>query len=232
MQEKITMVPFTCSSGWYHWSKIQPRKGTLEEHFMENQLIPFNFEGMQARTIIKNDDTWFVAKDVADALGYSDTQAMTRRLDDDEISTCTDDLSGQVRQISIINESGLYSSILGSTKPIAKSFKKWVRSVVIPDYRRRLIEENRRLLGEKNGLCESLGKTPVWQFLNYAKNIGKFDEKTGLPFFNEVRDFDYPQSRASPDQFLEFLKAYKDKMIGNLILKKNADRWYVDSISS
>lgn len=101
-----------------------------------NEISIFHFQGSEVRIVNVNDEPWFVAKDVAKILGYSDTQAMTRRLDDDEVSTCTDNSSGQVRYIAIINESGLYNAALGSTKPEAKAFKKWVTSEVLPSIRK------------------------------------------------------------------------------------------------
>ena len=88
-----------------------------------NEISIFHFQGSEVRIVNVNDEPWFVAKDVAKILGYSDTQAMTRRLDDDEVSTCTDNSSGQVRYITIINESGLYNAALGSTKPEARRLR-------------------------------------------------------------------------------------------------------------
>ena len=102
-----------------------------------NDIRKFDFHGAAVR-VVRDDqgEPWFVAKDIAEVLDYSDTQAMTRRLDDDEQSTCTDDSSGQVRHIRIISESGLYSAILGSSKPEAKTFKRWVTGEVLPSIRR------------------------------------------------------------------------------------------------
>lgn len=93
-------------------------------------------EGQEIRVVDKDGEPWFVAKDVAVALDYSDTQAMTRRIDSEDVSTCTDTASGQVRHLSIINESGLYASILGSMKPEAKAFKRWVTHEVLPSIRK------------------------------------------------------------------------------------------------
>jgi prophage antirepressor-like protein len=102
-----------------------------------NELINFEFaKERRMRGLERGGEPWVVAKDVADLLGYSDTQAMTRRLDDDEISTCTDKSSGQAREITIISESGLFNAILGSQKPEAKAFRKWVTSVVLPAIRK------------------------------------------------------------------------------------------------
>ncbi|ABB39600.1 prophage antirepressor [Oleidesulfovibrio alaskensis G20] len=69
-------------------------------------------------------EIWFVAKDVCDALTI-DTSNLSKLLDDDERSTCPVQYTDQVRAVSIINESGLYSLILRSRKPEAKRFKKW-----------------------------------------------------------------------------------------------------------
>lgn len=104
---------------------------------MSNSIMNFNFEGADVRVNTdENNNPWFVAKDVAEILGYSDTNAMTRRMDSDEVKTCADKSSGQVRNIYIISESGLYRAILGSRKPEAKAFKRWVTHEVLPSIRK------------------------------------------------------------------------------------------------
>ena len=87
---------------------------------------------------------WFIAQHVADALGYSDTNAMTRHLDEDEVSYITmefapdnlTDANPMARKFTIVNESGLYSAAFRSRKPQAKNFKKWVTAEVLPAIRR------------------------------------------------------------------------------------------------
>lgn len=84
-------------------------------------------------------EPWFVAMDIADILGYSDAYEMTKRLDDDEKSNRQIAGSGPAtggRGVIVINESGLYSAILGSQKDEAKRFKKWVTSEVLPSIRK------------------------------------------------------------------------------------------------
>lgn len=100
-----------------------------------NQLQVFqNNEFGQIRSITINDQPWFVGKDVADSLGYSETNAMTRRLDDEDfMSTKLTDMN--MKSI-LINESGLYAAILGSQLPSAKKFKRWVTSEVLPAIRK------------------------------------------------------------------------------------------------
>lgn len=101
-----------------------------------NQLVAFQFGKREVRTVIIDNEPWFVAKDVAGILGYSTTNRMTERLDDDEKGTrklCT--LGGD-QEMTIINESGLYNAILGSNKSDAKKFKKWVTAEVLPSIRK------------------------------------------------------------------------------------------------
>ncbi len=84
------------------------------------------------KTLIINEEPWFVGKDVAGVLGYLDTSdALKRHIDeDDNLSRCFTD-SGQNRNMYIINESGLYSLIILSKLPTAKKFKHWITSEVL-----------------------------------------------------------------------------------------------------
>ena len=101
------------------------------------QLVAFQFGKREVRTVIVDNEPWFVAKDVAEILGYSETNRMTSRLDEDEISKRqSTDSVGRRTEIIIINESGLYNAILGSNKPDAKKFKKWVTAEVLPSIRK------------------------------------------------------------------------------------------------
>lgn len=89
------------------------------------------------RTIEKDGEPWFVGKDVAVVLGYGDTdQALRKHIDDEDKLTRPFDGSGQNRQMTIINESGLYSLVLSSKLPTAKKFKRWVTSEIIPSIRK------------------------------------------------------------------------------------------------
>ena len=103
---------------------------------MTKSIEKFNFNGKEIRTINKEGEPWFVAKDVADILEYSETEKMLRRLDDEEKLSSQFGGSGQSRDMIVINESGLYSAIIGSTKPEAKAFKKWITSEVLPQIRK------------------------------------------------------------------------------------------------
>ena len=99
-----------------------------------NKLQNFsNPEFGQIRTIEKDNEIWFIGRDVAKALGYSNTpKAIRDHVDEDDKLTERIVLSGQNREIIIINESGLYSLVLSSKLPTAKQFKRWVTSEVLP----------------------------------------------------------------------------------------------------
>lgn len=91
----------------------------------------------QVRTIEIDGEPWFVGKDVAEALGYSDTdKAIRNHVDAEDKLTRQFGGSGQNRNMTAINESGLYSLILSSKLPTAKDFKRWITKEVIPSIRK------------------------------------------------------------------------------------------------
>lgn len=102
-----------------------------------NELQNFNFSGQDVRIITINDEPWFVGKDVADIIGYSNSRkALSDHVDDEDKGVTKSDTLGGNQNITIINESGLYSLILKSKKPEAKQFKRWVTSEVLPTIRK------------------------------------------------------------------------------------------------
>ena len=104
---------------------------------MSNIKIFENAEFGQVRTVMIDGEPWFVGKDVAEALGYKDTdQALRKHVDNEDKLTSQFDGSGQKREMHIINESGLYSMIFGSKLESAKKFKHWVTAEVLPAIRK------------------------------------------------------------------------------------------------
>lgn len=104
---------------------------------MANEVQVFNFEQMNVRTVIIDGEPWFVGKDVAVALGYSNTKdALNRHVDDEDKQGSRFTTSGQSREMTVINESGVYSLIFGSKLPSAKQFKRWVKTEVLPSIRK------------------------------------------------------------------------------------------------
>jgi anti-repressor protein len=95
-----------------------------------------NEEFGAVRTVVVDDVPYFVGRDVAEILGYSNfAKAIRDHVDDEDKLTERIVLSGQNREVGVINESGLYSLILSSKMPNAKKFKRWVTSEVLPAIR-------------------------------------------------------------------------------------------------
>jgi BRO family, N-terminal domain len=87
------------------------------------------------RTVIKDGEAWFVAKDVCDILDIGDPSKAVDRLDEDETGTTSIRTTSGPRELLTVNESGLYGLIFTSRKPEAKRFRKWVTSEVLPAIR-------------------------------------------------------------------------------------------------
>lgn len=103
---------------------------------MEGLQIFSNAEFGDVRTLVLNNEPWFVGKDVAGVLGYSNPQKAVRDHIDDDDKTLNESFTVNGTQGVLINESGLYSLILSSKLPNAKAFKRWVTSEVLPAIRK------------------------------------------------------------------------------------------------
>lgn len=96
-----------------------------------------NPEFGQVRTVTVKNEPWFVGKDVAEALGYSNTRdAMAKHVDTEDKGVAKCDTPSGSQEMTVINESGLYSLVLSSKLPSAKEFKRWITHEVIPAIRK------------------------------------------------------------------------------------------------
>lgn len=108
---------------------------------MSNNLQVFNFESNEVRTLLINNEPWFVGRDVASVLGYSNvSDALIKHVDNEDRRKIDEiafrDTIGRNQKPLLINESGLYSLILNSKLDSAKKFKRWVTSEVLPTLRK------------------------------------------------------------------------------------------------
>lgn len=96
-----------------------------------------NQEFGKIRTVVRNNEPWFVAADVCRALDLGNPTKALMRLDDDEKAlTSIQGISRGNDQTNIVNEPGLYALVLGSRKPEARAFKRWITHEVIPSIRK------------------------------------------------------------------------------------------------
>lgn len=103
---------------------------------MSNQIIPFDYQNHEVRSLLIEGEPWFVAKDVCEILDLGNPSQAISRLDEDERNTIISNEGIGNPEKSVISESGLYSLTLGSKKPEAKPFKRWITHEVIPAIRK------------------------------------------------------------------------------------------------
>lgn len=101
-----------------------------------NELMHLTFQGQQIRMVVRDGEPWWVARDVCDVLEIGNPSAALGRLDEDEKGLISVETPGGVQQMAAVNEPGLYGLVLGSRKPEAKQFKRWIKHEVLPSIRR------------------------------------------------------------------------------------------------
>lgn len=151
-----------------------------------NNLKIFNSEEFgNIRTVTIDNEIWFVGKDVAEILSYTNTRdALAKRVDEEDkrdgVAIC--DPIGREQKPVLINESGLYSLILSSKMPNARKFKRWVTSEVLPAIR-------------KTGHYEMENYSPEMQaILMHDKKLVKMDER--VTTLENTMTLDYSQQQA------------------------------------
>jgi len=161
-----------------------------------NEIKKFQFKNSDVRTLTDEaGEPWFVAKDVCEALGYSNpSKTISDHLDDDERSNVLLDRGGS---LGIINESGLYTLIIRSNKPEAKQFRKWVTSEVLPAIRKTgsytmgksveimegnyeyTLQQMRKLKDQNKSLKDTvLAQTPYWAKIKRCKDMDLTNAET------------------------------------------------------
>lgn len=132
-----------------------------------NEIQVFNnLEFGNIRTVTIDNEPWFVGKDIAEALGYSNSRkALIDHVDNEDKGVTNRYTPGGKQNLIIINESGLYSLILSSKLPNAKKFKRWVTSEVLPAIR-------------KTGHYEAPGYAPKATSIGEVVNLIKITRQT------------------------------------------------------
>lgn len=100
-----------------------------------NALQTLTFQNNRVRIVTRQGEPWFVAADVCEVLDIGNPSDAMRRLDDDERTLVSIEGASNGRPVNAVNESGLYALVLGSRKPEAKAFKRWVTHDVLPAIR-------------------------------------------------------------------------------------------------
>ena len=147
---------------------------------MENKLMLFENNAFgKVRTLNLNGEPWFVAVDVCSVLDLSNPTIAVSRLDEDERAKFN---LGRQGDATIVNEPGLYTLVLGSRKPEAKAFKRWITHEVIPAIRKHgvyITDEKLKLFAEHPELLDALMKS---LYAAHAENLRhRAERQTLLP---------------------------------------------------
>jgi len=196
-----------------------------------NEIQVFDFQGKGVRTVYIGDEPWWVLKDVCEVLGLSNSRVVSERLEQDEVSqTYVTDSLGRSQDTTVVNESGLYSVILRSDKPEAKTFKKWVTSEVLPAIRRKgfyvaptaeptmrpLLPEHEAARASAIIMCDILNPSPSAKIVILRDAL----KHAGLPTAGLPAYVDEDLTRSMTDLLHEYGVPMQTSQV-NLILEKN-----------
>lgn len=138
------------------------------------------FEDTNVEILIdENENPWFVAKDICLLLDIKNSRDAVAKLDEDEKLMSVVATSGQNRNVNLVNESGLYSLIFLSRKPVAKKFKKWVTSEVLPSIRKKgyySVKDISKLIEEENTSYEKQLEAVNGDINKYFVSLSKIEE--------------------------------------------------------
>ncbi|RXM72693.1 phage antirepressor [Clostridium tetani] len=219
---------------------------------MNNLQIFNNKDFGEVRTIIKENGIWFVGKDVAECLGYSNSsKAVSTHVDNEDrvLEMVAHSQNGNMvkTQTSLINESGLYSLVLSSKLPSAKKFKRWVTSEVLPSIRKHgmyakdeLLDNPDLLIQVATKLKEEKAKNKMLELQNKQKEqiIGELKPRAdytdrilknkGLVTITQIAK-DYGMTGTGLNKLLHELKVQYKQSDQWLLYKEHSGKGYTHS---
>ena len=201
-----------------------------------NEIIKFDFQGQKVRSMLIGGNPYFVGKDVATVLGFSNPRkAIIDHVDnEDKINGVTiRDSMGREQKPILINESGVYSLIFGSKLPEARKVKRWVTREVLPTLRQRgtysinqnkdaedgnkVVIENMIELS-KNLLTLTQSTTEICQYLAMVIKESKLENKKKAEKTQKEVVIDY--SKCKLDQFPDEIKKAVNAMMEEMIYQE------------
>lgn len=133
---EITGKLYSMLNGENQAKVLSAARNMLAEQQQPQNIKSFDYNGQEVRTVEISGQPWFVGKDVAEVLGYTNPQKAIRDHVDQEDRTVNESFTVHGTPIALINESGLYSLVMSSKLSTAKQFKRWVTSEVLPSIRK------------------------------------------------------------------------------------------------
>ena len=192
----------------------------------QTQLSTFNFESNSIRTLVINNEPWFVAKDVCDTLKISNVSDALLKLDDDEKATIglTDSQAGNGAQsISIISESGMYTLILRCRDAVKKGsiphrFRKWVTAEVLPTIRKTGKYESKTSVNDRTGLRNAVNMLVSKKGLIYSDAYHLIHQRFNVESIEDLTLEQLPQA-------VEYV--HRIVLEGELITEQKKDELFI-----
>lgn len=193
---------------------------------IQSQFSTFNFESNSIRTLVINNEPWFVAKDVCDTLKISNVSDALLKLDDDEKATIglTDSQAGNGSQsISIISESGMYTLILRCRDAVKKGsiphrFRKWVTAEVLPTIRKTGKYESKTTVDDRTGLRNAVNMLVSKKGLIYSDAYHLIHQRFNVESIEDLTLEQLPQA-------VEYV--HRIVLEGELITQQKKDELFI-----
>lgn len=193
---------------------------------IQSQFSTFNFESNSIRTLVINNEPWFVAKDVCDTLKISNVSDALLKLDDDEKATIglTDSQAGNGAQsISIISESGMYTLILRCRDAVKKGsiphrFRKWVTAEVLPTIRKTGKYESKTTVDDRTGLRNAVNMLVSKKGLIYSDAYHLIHQRFNVESIEDLTLEQLPQA-------VEYV--HRIVLEGELITEQKKDELFI-----
>lgn len=184
------------AQSWVNYQSLKRnRKMTAQ-----TQLSTFNFESKSIRTLAINNEPWFVAVDVCQALGLTQTTNALRNLDDDEVAlTSIKGISKGNDQVNLVSESGMYTLILRCRDAVKKGsiphrFRKWVTAEVLPAIRKTGKYESKTTVDDRTGLRNAVNMLVSKKGLIYSEAYHLIHQRFNVESIEDLTLEQLPQA--------------------------------------
>lgn len=165
----------------------------------QTQLSTFNFESKSIRTLAINNEPWFVAKDLCNAINISNYRDAIERLDEDEKGVALTDTLGGQQEMNIVSESGMYTLILRCRDAVKKGsiphrFRKWVTAEVLPTIRKTGKYESKTSVNDRTGLRNAVNMLVSKKGLIYSEAYHLIHQRFNVESIEDLTLEQLPQA--------------------------------------
>ncbi|AMQ94619.1 antirepressor [Aggregatibacter actinomycetemcomitans] len=165
----------------------------------QSQLSTYNFESHTIRTLAINNEPWFIAKDVCDAIGIDNNRKALLALDEDEKGVTLSNTLGGKQEMNIISESGMYTLILRCRDAVKKGsvphrFRKWVTAEVLPAIRKTGKYEAKTTVDDRTGLRNAVNMLVSKKGLIYSEAYHLIHQRFNVESIEDLTLEQLPQA--------------------------------------